>query len=67
MFTTTIDSILKDFTVKIAQLNTIVGTKQAQAEVERQRALAAQSKAVALNAEAARAAAIASRIEALVG
>lgn len=68
MFTTnTIDSILKDFTVKIEKLRTISSMKMDEAKVQLIKADDATIAAKAAQAEAARAASIASKIEALVG
>ena len=74
MFTTTIDSILKDFTVKITQLKNIADKHQKDADffdTSAQKLVEMQKEALAAKAdsldERARALTIASRIEALVG
>ena len=67
MFTNTIDSILKDFNVKIEKLRTISSMKLDEAKAQTIKAEAAAVAAEEAKAEAARAANIASKIEALIG
>lgn len=67
MFTNTIDSILKDFNVKIEKLRTISSLKMDEAKAQKLKADVALKAADDATAEAERAAGIASKIEALVG
>ena len=67
MFTTTVDSILKDFTVKIEKLRAIAKDKSEEADFMLDLADESTRKAAMLEKEAERADSIASRIEALVG
>lgn len=67
MFTNTIDSILKDFNVKIEKLRTISSLKMDEAKAQKLKADVALKAADDATAEAKRAAGIASKIEALVG
>lgn len=67
MFTTTIDSILKDFNVKIAKLKAISTSKLEEVEFHETAIEVATELRDEAKAEAARAASIASKIEALVG
>lgn len=65
--TTTIDSILKDFNVKIEKLRTISSMKMDESTAHKQAAKEATAAAEAASRESARAAGIASKIEALIG
>lgn len=68
MFTvTTVDSILKDFTVKIEKLKAISSTKMQEVQTHQAAMDNAEKARETAKAEAVRAAQIASRIEALVG
>lgn len=67
MFKTTIDSILKDFTVKINQLKAIADSKLAEADHHEQVKRSAEIARNDAKSEAARAAGIASRLETLIG
>lgn len=67
MVTTTIDSILSDFNVKINKLKAISSAKQDEMILHMEKSAAALTAANAAKAESERAESIASRIEALIG
>lgn len=67
MFKTTIDSILKDFTVKVDKLHSIAARKLEDADMYNDVAKAATELREEAKNEAIRASNIASRIEALIG